>query len=248
MTARRPRVVAIVQARTGSSRLPRKVLEDIGGAPMLARVMDRLGRARTLDALVVATTVEPLDDVLADLAAERGWACHRGPVEDVLARYHQAAVAHGADVVVRVCSDCPLIDPAIVDRVVATLLADPALAYVSNNTPARTYPIGLDVEAFTFAALDSAHREDERPELREHVTPFIKRDPARFPAAGVAATGPDRSELRWTVDVDVDLEMMRRVYAGAGDVGAAEVLGWLDRHPEVAALNRDVAQKTIAGG
>ena len=239
------RVVAIVQARTGSTRLPRKVLEDIAGEPMLARVMERLGRAATVDAVVVATTVEPGDDVLAELAAARGWPCHRGAVDDVLARYHLTALAERADVVVRVCSDCPLIDPEVVDRVVATLLADPALDYVSNNEPARTYPIGLDVEAFTFDALDIAHREDRKPEWREHVTPFIKRHPERFAAAGVAATGADRSELRWTVDVPADLEMMRQIYAGAGDVSSSEVLVWLDAHPEVADLNRDVAQRKV---
>ncbi|HEX6037057.1 glycosyltransferase family protein [Longimicrobium sp.] len=243
----RPRVVALVQARMGSTRLPGKVLLDLGGEPVLARVMDRLGRARSLDAVVVATTLEPEAARIVELCGERGWAVTRGSTEDLLDRYHHAAREHGAQVVVRVTSDCPLIDPEVVDRVVEAFLADPSLDYCSNTIPPRTFPRGLDTEAFSFAALERAWREDDRPDWREHVTPYLYRNPDRF-RLRVVTDEVDRSDMRWTVDTPEDLAFARTVYAhfGNGDAfGWRDVLAALEAHPDWARINAHVEQKVV---
>ena len=150
----------IIQARTGSTRLPGKVLMDIGGRPMLARVVERCREAKSLEGVVVATSVLPGDDPIAELAATSGWLCVRGSEDDVLDRYHQAATAVDADEIVRVTADCPLIDPAIIDLVLGTLRESGA-DYAANTVAPRTYPRGLDTEAFTRAALETAWREAE---------------------------------------------------------------------------------------
>jgi spore coat polysaccharide biosynthesis protein SpsF len=239
-------VVAIIQARLGSTRLPRKVLTDIAGAPMLAHVVDRVSRARRVDAVVVATTVRPEDDAIVALCESRGWAVARGSEQDVLARYYAAALAHDAEVIVRVCSDCPLVDPGLIDSLVDTLFADRALDYAANNLPRRTYPIGLDLEAFRFAALERAHREDQQPARREHVTPFIRQHPELFQ---IYETGHDHdlSHHRWTVDVPEDLALMTRVFEATSGApgGWTEILALLDAHPEWSELNAHVVQKRL---
>ena len=161
----RPRIVAVIQARMGSTRLPGKVLKPLAGQPVLARVVDRVRRARHVDEVVVATTTLPADDVLADLCRTRGWACERGSEEDLLDRYHAAAAAHHADAVVRITSDCPVIDPGVVDRVVEAFLVQPC-DYASNTLEPRTFPRGLDTEVFSQAALELAWREDDNPVWR----------------------------------------------------------------------------------
>ncbi|HET7677409.1 MAG TPA: glycosyltransferase family protein, partial [Candidatus Limnocylindrales bacterium] len=173
------RTVAIVQARTGSTRLPGKVLARIGGRPMLAHVVERARAAPGVDEVVVATSVLPEDDAIAGLCAESGWPCERGSATDLLDRYERAAAAHDAEVVVRVTGDCPLLDPALVGEVIA-LLGRGGYDYASNTLEPRTWPHGLDAEAFTRAALATAWAEDTDPAWREHVTPFLYRHPERF--------------------------------------------------------------------
>src|SRR5689334_23040199 len=170
--------VAIIQARMGSSRLPAKILAELAGQPMLARCVARLGRAQRLDDLLVATTTSPGDDVTTELCAARGWPCFRGSEDDVLDRNYQAARLREADVVVRVTSDCPFIEPEIVDHVIREFTdRQPYVDYASNFVPERTYPRGLDVEVFTIRALERAWREDGNPAWREHVTEYILRIP-----------------------------------------------------------------------
>ncbi|MDD1665167.1 MAG: glycosyltransferase family protein, partial [Methanomicrobiales archaeon] len=179
-------VAAIIQARTGSTRLPGKVLMDIAGEPMLARVMERAGRAKTLDEILVATTTESADDGIVSLCEEREWECFRGSEADVLDRYYQAAHAYHADHIVRITSDCPLIDPGVVDRVVSEFLErQPGVDYACNFLPRRTYPRGLDTEVMTFHALERSWREDGNPAHREHVTQYILRHPDLFQTHGV---------------------------------------------------------------
>jgi len=239
------RAVAIIQARTGSTRLPRKVLEAIGGEPMLSRIVARVGRASRIDAVVVATTTAPGDDVLASLATDRGWLLTRGSEDDVLGRYHQAAEEHGGDVIVRVCSDCPMTAPEVIDRVVSAVADDDAVDYAANNFDPATYPKGLDVEAFTRAALDTAWRSDDRPEWREHVTPYIRRHPERFGHADIRHS-EDASALRWTVDTPEDLALIRRLVDAAPEGATWQDLAALQHaHPEWAALNRHVEQKRV---
>jgi len=241
--------VVIVQARMTSTRLPGKVLMDVAGRPMLARVIERVLQAQTLDRAVVATTVQPVDEAIARLCAEQGWPYFRGREEDVLDRYYRAAIVHQADVVVRITSDCPLIEPEVVDRVVREFLErQPGMDYAANTLPPRTFPRGLDTEVMRFDALERAWREDEHPAWREHVTPYIYRNPGIFRLHGVI-NEVDYSHMRWTVDTPEDLAFVRRIYEHLGHdrFSWREVLAVLEQHPEWLEINQHVQQKTIGG-
>jgi spore coat polysaccharide biosynthesis protein SpsF len=235
---------AIIQARMSSTRLPGKVLLDLACEPMLARVVARTKRAKTIDRTIVATTVEPEDEPIVALCRARGWAVSRGSRDDVLDRYYQAAVADGADPIVRITSDCPLIDPEVIDRVVEHLTT--GVDYASNINPRRTFPRGLDVEAFTFASLAAAWQDASDTSSREHVTPFLYRHPERFRIALVESERPEAADHRWSVDTPEDYELMRRILAHFGDqeFGWLDVLKLLDGHPDWIELNRHIAQKT----
>ena len=239
------RTVAIIQARTGSTRLPGKVLLPLLGEPVLTHVVRRVTRATRVDAVVVATTVSPADDPIVELGREHGWLVTRGSEQDLLERYLEAARANGAQRVIRITSDCPLIDPTLVDEVVAALEASGA-DYASNSLEPRTYPRGLDAEAMTLAALETAGREDHDPASREHATPFIYRNPGRFlvlPVPGLE----DYSEHRWTLDTPDDYELIRRLYDALGrdDFGWRDALAVAVAHPEWSSLNRHVRQKSV---
>ncbi len=239
-----PRTVAIVQARMGSSRLPGKVLKPIGDRPMLDIVLERLGQARSLDEVMVATTVEPLDDQIEAYVRSRGQAVFRGSESDVLERYYLAATHREAELVVRITSDCPLVDPAVVDRVVDALVAKGG-DYAANFLERRTYPRGLETEAMTFAALKRAHEQDRDPATREHVTPFIYRNPDKFHLVAVVGE-EDHSGHRWTVDTPEDLELVRRVFTELAPGGGwREVLQIVEAHPEWEALNQHIQQKVV---
>ena len=242
------KTVAIVQARLGSSRLPGKVLQPLAGEPMLVRVVRRLSRARTLDAVVVATSTAQADDAIVELGRREGWPVERGSESDLLDRYTSAAQAHAVKVVVRVTSDCPLIDPELVDEVVDAFSGSGA-DYASNTLEPRTYPRGLDIEVMTMTALSRAWREDTNPAWREHATPYLYRHPERFRLLRVAGF-EDHSEHRWTVDTEADLELVRRIYDAFPDdrFGWREVLELLEQHPDWSAINRGVPQKGVPRG
>jgi spore coat polysaccharide biosynthesis protein SpsF len=237
--------LCILQARMGSTRLPGKVLLPLLDRPLLAWDVYRLRKCRLIDEIVIATTTDPRDDALADLCVSEGWGCFRGSENDVLDRYYGAARQHNADTIVRITSDCPLIDPAVTDYVIATYAAAaPAADYASNVFP-RTYPRGLDTEVFSFAALETAWKEDQS-EWREHVTPFLWKQPERFRQIN-AANPVDYSSHRWTVDTPQDFELVRRIYAhfGHGDFGWRDILTILELNPNWVALNADVPQKKL---
>jgi spore coat polysaccharide biosynthesis protein SpsF len=241
-------ILAIVQARMGSTRLPGKILRDLAGEPMLARVINRVRRCRTLTGVVVATTTEPRDDTLGELCARRSWPCVRGSEEDVLDRYYQAARQNRADVVVRITADCPLIDPAVVDRVVTEFLdRRPAVQYACNFLARRTFPRGLDAEVFGFDVLEQMWREDDNPAWREHVTEYLLHHPERFAVHGVLHDC-DLSHLRWTVDTPEDLEFVGRVYRHFGHdrFTWGEVVTLLEAHPDWRDINRHVEQKVVS--
>ena len=240
------RVVAIIQARIGSTRLPGKVLLDLAGEPALARVVNRTQRATTLDEIVIATTTEPRDEVIVELCNSRGWAHFRGSEDDVLDRYYQAAKEYRADIVVRITSDCSLIEPEIIDLVVQELLEDSSLNYVSNTLPPRAFPRGLDVEAMTFKTLERAWQEDKNPAWREHVTPYIYRTPGKFRLKAVT-NEKDLSYMRWTIDTPEDLEFVRRIYNHFGHdcFSWHEILELLNEHPEWLEISRGVKQKEV---
>lgn len=207
----RRRVVAVVQARLGSTRLPGKALLDLAGRPMLAHVLARAVAVPGVDQVVLATTVSPEDGALAELARAAGIACVRGSVDDVLDRFHAVLTAHPADAVVRITADCPLLDPEVSGRVVSEYRRRAGeLDYVSNVHP-PTYPDGLDTEVITAPALERAWREASPGSDREHVTPYLWSRPERFRLANVGGA-EDLSGHRWTVDDARDLTFVREVY------------------------------------
>ena len=234
-----PRVVAIVQARLGSVRLPGKVLAEAGGRPLLDLLVARLRQARTVDAIVLAIPDDPKDAALAEHAARLGIGCVRGSEHDLVDRYQRAAVAEGADVIVRITADCPLVDPELVDRVVTAALADGGRDWAATG---RTVPDGLDVEVCTAAVLARVHTEVTDPSDREHVFPAIKRDTA-LDGVWVEHT-EDLGTMRVTLDESDDLTVIRAILeatAGATDPVALRIadLGqlWRER-PDVFAANR----------
>jgi spore coat polysaccharide biosynthesis protein SpsF len=239
------RVVAIIQARMGSTRLPGKVLKPLAGQPMLGRVVERTRRAKRVQETAVATTGAAQDNPIADLCASRAWPFTRGSERDLLDRYHAAAIEHRADAVVRVTSDCPLIDSGVIDRVVDAFEKGDC-DYASNTLEPRTFPRGLDVEVVGFQALDRAWREDTNPQWREHATPYIYRHPERFRLRPVR-NDRDLSFHRWTVDSPEDYELARRIYDHFRHDRFAwtDVLKVLDEHPDWVQINRHVQQKLV---
>ncbi len=233
--SQRPRgaVAAVVQARMTSTRLPGKVLADIGGQPSLRLQMDRLRRASELDAIVVATSEDPSDDPISDLCRDMGVAVVRGPLLDVLERYRLAGEELAAEGIVRLTADCPFIDPAVVDRVVARWRAG-SEDFVGNCVEPRTYPVGMDTEVVTWAALRTAADEATDPVDREHVTPFVRSRPDRFPAARVDLE-PAYANVRLTLDTPEDLALLRDVAARVpADAGLADILRALGAQPDPA--------------
>jgi glutamate-1-semialdehyde 2,1-aminomutase len=203
------KVVAIVQARMGSTRLPNKVMKPIGGVPMIEVLLARLARAKEVNEIMVATSVGPRNQPLADHVNSLGYKCYRGSENDVLDRYLQTAKSAQADIVVRITGDCPLVDPVLVDEVIRQFTAA-HVDYFSNTAP-PTFPDGLDIEVFTLAALEKAALETSKAYDHEHVTPYL-RESAHFKRAGVAHT-EDLSALRWTVDDPADYDVIAAVFA-----------------------------------
>jgi spore coat polysaccharide biosynthesis protein SpsF len=244
---RQPKVVAIIQARMGSTRLPRKVLADIEGHPMLWHVVQRTQAAKTIDEVVVATTTESADEAIVVFCREANVSCFRGSEYDVLDRYYQAAREHGAEVVIRITSDCPLIDPEIIDKTVRAFQNEKP-DYASNAV-IRTYPRGLDAEVMTFQTLDRAWREARSAYQRVHVTPYIYENPELFRIVSVQGEG-DHSAYRWTVDAPEDLELVRTIYSRLGRRAFLwrDVLSLMEREPQLVEINRLVAQKALQEG
>jgi spore coat polysaccharide biosynthesis protein SpsF len=260
----KPKVVAIIQGRMSSSRLPGKILADITGQPMLQRVFIRTSRAGTVTETIFATTTDPSDDPVAEYCDFSGIPFTRGSQFDVLDRYYEAAKEAKADVVVRITADCPVIDPDLIDDVVNTLLDD-EYDFVCNRLPPpwhRTYPIGLDVEACTFKVLAKAWKVANEPQHREHAMPFFYEGVElsvvnRQLSEGVSPRGfrvallnhtTDFGEYRWTVDTPEDLEFMRRVYShfnGRDDFTWKEVLDLVHDEPELMKINAGVQHKTL---
>lgn len=242
----KPRIVAIAQARMGSTRLPGKVMRDMGGKPVVDWVFDRLSRAATLDAVMAAIPDLPEDDTLHDHLRSIGVVTVRGSATDVLARYRQAAEAAGADVVVRITCDCPLIDSEVVDRVVAAYLTEPPVDYCSNILK-RTYPIGMDTEVLSRAALDTAFEEAVEPHEREHVTPFLYQHPERFRLRNVEA--PDwaaKPQYRLTLDEEDDLRMLSSIAnCIEPSEGLSHIIRILDGDPGLTAINAGVRHREL---
>ena len=233
------KIVAIVQARMSSTRLPGKVLAEVAGHPMLWHVVHRLRRARLVQQVVVATSENPADDALAAFCEQEGIACCRGSDADVLDRYYKAARTCSADIVVRITADCPLIDPVVVDRIIQGYL-DGGCDYISNVLR-YTYPDGLDTEVFSFGALEQAWREAAKESEREHVTPYLRN--GKFRIANVENHVKIPEQMRWTVDEPSDLNFVRHVFAafrGKEDFGMKDVLDYINMNPAVQDLNSSI--------
>lgn len=242
------KLVAIIQARMGSTRLPGKVLMDIGGRTMLARVVERARRARRVESVVVAATVDTRDDAIVEECRRLNVPMTRGSEEDVLDRYRRAAAEHQADPVVRITSDCPLLEPTVVDRVIQAF--EEARPDYASNVLDRTFPQGLDVEVLRRDVLERAWRAAKQPYERAHVTPYIYQHPEAFRLIAVRAD-QDYSRFRWTVDTAEDLAFVREVYARLGPDGGfgwREVLDLLRKEPQLLELNRHVRQKSLEEG
>jgi spore coat polysaccharide biosynthesis protein SpsF len=254
------KIAIVIQSRTGSSRLPGKIMMPLAGAPLLTRMVERV-RAAAAGAttgatagatvstdVIVATTTEPADDPVAALCAGIDTPCFRGHPTDLLDRHYQAGRAASADVVVKIPSDCPLIDPGVIERVIGFYLARvDEYDFVSNLHPA-TYPDGNDVEIMPMAALETAWREATLPLQREHTTPFLWDQPARFRIGNVAwETGLDYSmSHRWTIDYQADYDFIRAVYDALYTperpiFTLADILALLERQPAIHAINASLA-------
>jgi glutamate-1-semialdehyde 2,1-aminomutase/spore coat polysaccharide biosynthesis protein SpsF len=241
------KTIAIIQARMNSTRLPGKVLAEIGGIPVLRYMVERVKRANTLDGIVVATSVDPIDDPVFAMAEALGVIAFRGNENDVLDRYYRAAQAAAADVVVRLTADCPFADPEVIDAAVA-LRAEGGFDYAGNAIK-RSFPDGLDVEVFTREALERAARDCKDPKIREHVTPFLRTGAfaaertGQFKVGHLLARG-DFSHLRWTLDTPEDLEFFRRVVPLLQPHASwLDILSTLTRHPELFAWNRSIRKR-----
>lgn len=233
--------VATVEARMTSTRLPGKVLMPILGRPMLALLIERLQRSRTLDAIVIATTSNPQDDPVSGLAEQLGVGCYRGSEHDVLDRVVRAAQAAEAEVIVEITGDCPLIDPEVIDRLVE-VYRSAGVDYVANVLE-RTYPAGLDTQVFARELLERVAWETQDPDDREHVSLYIYRHPEFFSLLNVESGLASRySDIRLTVDTAEDFSLVREIYEElypvAPDFGTADVLALLDRRPDLAARGR----------
>ena len=243
------RVVAIIQARMSSTRLPGKVLLDLGGQPVLERMIERVKQAKTVSETVVATTTDSSDDPIVTLCEQLGIPVFRGSLPDVLDRYYQCARQFGADIIVRLTGDCPLIDPVLIDQVIDELLKQGA-DFSCNRLPppyTRSYPIGLDVEACTFAALETAWLAAKDKHDREHVMPYLYEVPGRFKVTQLQ-NEVDYGAMRWTLDTPEDLALLKEVIrrlGGRNDFTWEEVLELFLKDPEMAKINQSVKHKTM---
>lgn len=243
------RRVIIVQARMGSTRLPGKVLAELAGRPMLAQQLARLRRCRSVDHILVATSVAATDDAIAAFCRSEGIDCFRGSEQDVLARYVGAMEACAADLVVRVTADCPLIDATETDRVIDHLAGRAGEIEYASNVIRRTLPRGLDTEALFADVLRRVDRLARSAPAREHVTYFITTERPDLFRCGSVEHPEDNSDLRWTVDEAADLGLVRRLYADL-DLAASpkpflDVVRYQRAHPELVLMNAVVRQKAI---
>lgn len=232
-------MIAIVQARTGSTRLPGKVLRPLLGKPMLERMLERVRQAKNIDGLVVATTNLPEDDKVAEIAKRLALGCFRGSEKDVLDRYYHAAKEASADTIVRITGDCPLHDPEVLDLVAERFKR----ANVDYTITPSNLPEGLDTEIFSFRALETAWEEARLPSEREHVTPYIRNHPERFKIDEKWTKGDfDHSGYHWSVDTENDFKFVERVYQheyrDTKTFHMRDVLKLLEKHPELAEINK----------
>lgn len=244
----KPRIVATIEARMTSSRLPGKVLKPACGKPMLELMVERLRRVSSLDGIVIATTVNATDDPIVALARRLGVGFWRGSEDDVLGRVLAAATAHEIDVIVETTGDCPLIDPDVVEDCIR-VYRESGVDYVANVLE-RTYPVGMDSQVFATAVLADVARRTNDPLDHEHVSLYIYRHPETYSLKNVAAPPAlRRPELALTLDTPEDYALINQVfealYPGNPAFGLKDVLAFLDREPAIARLNEHVRRTHV---
>ncbi len=243
------RIIAIIQTRMGSSRLPGKVMLSLCGTPMFVHVSQRASRATRLDAVIVATSCHVSDNIIEETCRQYSIPCFRGSQENVLDRFIQAGRKAAATHIVRITSDCPLVDPAVVDAVVDAFQGD--VDYACNFLP-RTFPRGLDAEMVSLLTLEQISRLELLPHQREHVTPFIYDNPDRFKISNVEAVEQSlrHPEWRWCVDESADYRFIRKVYEALYPIRPAfdsrDVAALLAENPDLAAINTGIKQKAVS--
>jgi len=239
------KVVAIIQARMGSSRLPGKVLADIHGRPMLKWLLDRVRSVQEIDEIVVATTDNPKDDPLELWVRNQNVACFRGSESDVLDRFFRCLEeGHAGDIIVRVTADDPLKDPGVIREAIKILLKNPAVDYCSNILK-PTYPEGLDIEVFRHDVLVRAHREAQLPSEREHVTPYVWKNPDKFRLCSMEHDR-DLSRWRWTVDKPEDLAFIRAICEEFKErplTPFTEMIAYIEQNPQLLEINSGSATR-----
>ncbi len=240
------KVVIITQARMTSTRLPGKVLKKVQGKSLLEHQIERLKRVPSADHIVVATTVNETDQPIVDLCQRLQVSFYRGSEQDVLSRYYEAARQFKADVVVRVTSDCPVIDPQVVGQTIERFLEKYPLYDYVTNVLKRTFPRGMDTEVFSFKALEEAFNEAIHPLEREHVTPFIQNQAQRYKLENITFH-EDQSRHRWTVDMPEDLALITRIidalYPVKKEFDLQDMLALLKKNKEWSRLNAAIEQK-----
>jgi spore coat polysaccharide biosynthesis protein SpsF len=243
------KVICIIQARVGSTRLPRKVLKKICGKTVLEHDIDRLKRVRNISEIMIATTTLEKDNAIVEESDRLNVKYYRGSEEDVLSRYYYAAKENKADIVVRVTSDCPLIDSEVTEKIIQSYLDNNEKYDYVSNTIDRTYPRGLDTEVFSFKALEKAFNEATSERDREHVTPYIWDNPNLF-RLDQYKNDVDYSDFRWTLDTIEDFELINKIYSslyfkGKIEFGIKEILDLYYENPELKKINENIEQKKI---
>jgi len=240
------KIAVIIQARTTSTRLPKKVLKDINGKPMLWHIINRLKFSKKLDDIILAIPDTKENNVLEKFAKDNKIKYFRGSEEDVLSRYYETAKKFKCNIIIRITSDCPLIDSGVVDLVIEKHLNSDA--DYTSNVQIRTYPKGMDVEVLNFQTLKKAHDETNDPANREHVTLYIRKHPNIFKQTNVI-NNQNLSSMRWTVDEKKDLELIRRIYNKLYRKGKIfsmpEILKLLEKEPGLLEINKKIKRKTI---
>lgn len=243
------KVVCIIQTRMGSTRLPGKVLKKICGKTVLEHDIDRLRRVKNIDEIVIATTTHEKDDVIVEEANRLGVKYYRGSENDVLSRYYYAAKENYSEIVVRVTSDCPLIDSEVTEKIIQYYIDNSYKYDYVSNTIDRTYPRGLDTEVFSFKVLEKAFFEAVSNRDREHVTPYIWDNPRMFKLFQ-CKNDVDYSNLRWTLDTEEDFNLINKVYSYLydkknNDFDMNDILTLYKKHTELRKINENIEQKSL---
>ncbi|MFA7227450.1 MAG: glycosyltransferase family protein [Melioribacteraceae bacterium] len=244
------KTVAIIQARFGSTRLPGKILKELSGKPILWHMVDRLSRCKMIDRIVIATTTLSEDDRVEEFCKKNNFSFYRGSSEDVLSRYYESAKLFEAGTVIRITSDCPVIDPDIIDSMMNKYFSENKSGKIDylSNVMKRTFPRGLDTEIFSFETLAKAHETARLQYEREHVTPYIYNHPDKFFTENFE-NEKDLSFHRWTVDTPEDFRLMEEIYSALYDEKRIflfeDILGLFEKKPGLIEINQNIKQKNL---